>query len=615
MAERISKQTIEELRARNDIEEVVGSYLELKRVGSSLKALCPFHKEKTPSFHVNTQRQIFHCFGCGVGGDVFRFVMMYEGVDFPTALRLLAERCGMRLAFEESPSPAGPRKDVLYQVLDQAATLYQRTLREHRSASAARAYLAERAIDDDAIDAFRIGYAPNIAGALERWSRKAGIPPELLEAVGLLARSDRDGSSYERFRDRVMFPIADEMGRTIGFSGRALDATAPAKYLNSPETTVFHKNRVLFALDKARQEMVARRVGILCEGQIDAIRCHRAGIANVVASQGTAITESHAQLLRRYVDDVVLVLDADRAGQDAAIRSAEVILSTGLSVRIATLPQGEDPDSLVRKQGADSLRALVEAASPLVDFQVRILASREDITTDAGRQRAVQAVLSSIARVPGAVQQDAMLRQLAHRVFVAEHILREDLRRLRRGRPAASAEAPAPVRTDIPTVEAELLALMAADPEVLDLARRYLPAHCYTHDDCRRLADHLYRDGNRPDWSLTAAVAEASEDCQRLAARIQMGPRRLVGEDATTGRVGRDLILCLRRRHLEQRRHDLRQRAMEAAGPEQERLTTAFQQLSMDIHQLRQGWDESLPLLELDDLADTHTEKKPDAGT
>lgn len=614
----ISKQVIEELRARCDIEEVIGSYLELKRAGSALKALCPFHKEKTPSFHVNPQRQIFHCFGCGAGGDVFRFVMEYEGVDFPTALRLLAERCGMRLAFDEAPaSPGGPAKDVLYRVLDQAATLYQRTLLEHDSAAEARAYLARRQIDASAIERFRIGYAPNIRGALDRWSDKAGLSMESLEGAGLVAQSDRDGSRYERFRDRVMFPIADEMGRIIGFSGRALDPAIPAKYVNSPETPVFHKNRVLFALDKARHTMVADRVGILCEGQIDAIRCHQAGIANVVASQGTAVSDHHARLLRRYADEVILVLDADRAGQDAAIRSAEVFLAAGLTARIAALPPGEDPDSLILGQGADALLTLVRDAKPLVDFQVQVLSDRGDLSTDAGKNRAVQAVLSSIARIPGAVQQDTMLRQLSQRVFIAEHVLRDDLRRLRRGRPPSAADAPThpPQQQGPPPVEVQILELMAVEPEVLELARLYLPAPCFTHPDCRRLAQELLHQGGHPDWSLTAAATEESDDCQRLAARIQMGPRRLVGEDATPGRVGKDLILHLRRQHLEERRGDLRRRAMQADGPDQDRLTAAFQQLSLDIHQLRQGWDQALPLLELDHPEFTPHQKKPDAGT
>lgn len=602
MADWISKATIEELRARNDIQDVVGSYLDLKRAGSALKALCPFHKEKTPSFQVNPQRQIFHCFGCGMGGDVFRFVMEYEGVDFPTALRLLADRSGMALSFEDgAPSTSGPRKDVLFKVLDKAASMFHQTLLRHSSAGAAREYLAGRELDAEAIAAFRIGYAPNIRGALESWGRQAGVSTEAMESAGLLARSDRDGSLYERFRDRVMFPITDEMGRTIGFSGRVMDKSVAAKYVNSPETPVFHKNRVLFALDKARHAMVEGRVGIVCEGQIDAIRCHQAGFANVVASQGTAISEFHARLLNRYADEVVLVLDSDRAGQDAAVRSAEVFLAAGLTARIAALPPGEDPDSLIRSQGPDALRGLVQDAKPLVDFFLGVLGATEDLTTETGRNRAVKAVLESIGRIPGAVQRDTMLRQLSRGLYIPEHVLRDDLGRRRRGRQTTTQEPPRPPpEAEAPTTEMELLELLASAPDARTLVGQYLPLQCLTNSDAQLIAEHLLTHDDDPGGSLTAAVAEASATCQRLAARIQMGPRRLVGDEATPERVTRDLILCLRRQALERQRDDLRIRAGQASGAEQDRLTASYQQLSMDIHQLRQGWDASLPILELD---------------
>ena len=451
-----SKQTIEEVRARSDIVDVVGSHVELKRAGSSWKALCPFHKEKTPSFHVNPQRQIFHCFGCDAGGDVFRFTMDYEGVDFPTAIRLLADRGGMHIREEEGgPEPKGPPKDRIYRVLDQAATLYHRALKESDKAAAARTYLAKRQLEGEPLEQFRIGYAPDQRGAIQRWADKKEISSELLEAAGLLARGER-GDWYERFRDRLMFPIQDEMGRVIGFSGRTLsDRRDIAKYINSPETPVFQKSRVFFAMDRARKPVAECRTAIICEGQIDAIRCHVAGLGNVVASQGTAMTENHARLIKRYADSLVLLLDADTAGQEAAIRSAEVFLGAGLNVRVAALPAGEDPDSLVLNQGADALRTIVDQARSIVEFQWRILEVREDLGDPAAHERAVQSVLHTVSSAATLVQQEELVREMRRVTYLRENRLLEDLRRNHRrrapaqvvesrGEPAEAATAPPP---------------------------------------------------------------------------------------------------------------------------------------------------------------------------
>ena len=604
MAERISKEMIEELRARCDVVAVIGSYIELKRSAGTYKALCPFHKERTPSFHVHTARQTYKCFGCGAAGDVFQFVMEYEGVDFPTALRLLAERVNFRLQFEAGPAKPrqGPPKDVLYKTMDQAAALYHRVLNEHPSAAAARAYLARRQLDAETVQSFRLGYAPDIRDGMLKWGRQAGIQEDVLLGCGLIGRTEA-GACYDRFRDRLMFPITDAMGRTIGFSGRILDDQAQAaKYLNSPETALFYKSRVFYALDKARPGIVDAGVAIICEGQIDAIRCHAAGIRNVVASQGTALTESHAELIKRFAGEVVLVLDADPAGQNAAVRSAEAFIAAGLIVRIAALPTGEDPDSLILGRGRDALLDLVGSARSVVDFQIDLLEAAGEAATPSGRQRVIRSVLETIRGIPSAVEQDRLLRQLAQRYFVAEHLLREDLKRLRGRRTAV--EAPPVQRAAHPAAEQTLIELMAESAEVVDLVKTYLPPEDFSDPDCRRIAEALAgRDPDDLTWDLMDVLRESDvgDECRRLAAAIQMTPPKLQGDEATPETAARDVILHLRRKAVERQRIDLRRQAEGASGPEQERLIMACQQLSVDLNQLKQGWEAALPVLELHD--------------
>ena len=433
----ISKETIEEVRARCSIVEVVGAYLpQLRRRGSTYKCNCPFHQEKTPSFTVNDARQIFHCFGCGAGGDVFRFVMDYEKVDFVTAIGILAERAGVEVKYEGGQKPEqGGNKDVLYRLHSDAAAFYHRMLIDSPDAAEARRYLEERDLPSDLIKQFQIGYAPNGWEGLISRALKKGYKVDQLEAAGLAVPSERGGkaSHYDRFRNRIMFPICDQLGRVIGFSGRIMNkAEKGAKYVNSPETLLFRKNRVLYAFDKARKAIVDSRQAIVVEGQIDAIRCHQAGLANVVASQGTALTENHARLIKRYADEVVLVLDADAAGIKAAMASSEIFIAHELSVRVVTLPEKEDPDSLIRKSGAEALATLVKAAPGALDFLVEASRKQEDMATEAGRMRVVQAAMHLISQCPSAARRDPMIHRAADLLHISPLALSQDLRRAQR---------------------------------------------------------------------------------------------------------------------------------------------------------------------------------------
>lgn len=598
----ISRQQLDEIRDRVDIVDLIGSYIQLKRAGTAFKALCPFHREKTPSFTVSPTRQTFHCFGCGAGGDAFKFVMLHENVEFPEAIRLLAQRAGVVLQQDDAARGEDARKDVLYKMHAEAATFFQEILKQSRSAEAARDYLRERRLGPDLIDAFGIGYAPSIDDLIRTWGSKRGYDDAALEQGGLLAR-DESGRAYDRFRERVMFPVRDLSGRVIAFSGRILPGDPRgSKYLNSPETPIFRKSRVLYAMDRARKAMLDSRTAVLCEGQIDVIRCHASGVENAVAGLGTALTEEHARLLKRNADNVVLLMDADSAGQTSAIRSAGIFLQGELAVQVATLPPGEDPDSLVVKEGPEALQRIVRETIPLVSFQVRVLAGREDLRTEAGLRRAVRAVVETIRNAGPGVQQDQLFREASRELGFPEDKLRLEMDRLR-GRPASPvepADVAAPASEPAPPEERDLLRLLLHHPDTADLIARYLTPDVMTHTACRELTGLLLAHAAGQIEDLAAAAREAGESCVALLAETEAEQPRFVGADDPEGRAAKDIILVLRRRAAERRRRELVAEREKAAPDVASRLSHEIAQLVHDISTYKSGWDKALPLLDLD---------------
>ncbi len=606
MAGIIPKEQIEEVRVRADIVDVISAYVPLKRAGGSLKGLCPFHKEKTPSFNVDPRRQIFRCFGCDKGGDVFRFLMEYENVDFPTAVRLLADRVGVRIQADRSERrPEGPDKRTLLNVLEEAAQWYHQTLLNEAAAGAARAYLNERALQDTSVENFRIGYAPSQRGALLRWAKEKGFGQDLLLAVGLLAESDRGPEPYERFRDRLMFPICDEVGRVVGFSGRMMNPEVrAAKYVNSPETALFRKSNILFALDRAKNAMLEARTALLCEGQIDAIRCHEAGVLNAVATQGTALTASHARLLRRHADEVVIVLDADAAGEAAAVRSAEAFLEVGLAVQIAALPPGEDPDSLIVKQGAQAFQEVVAGAVSVIRFQVQRFERKGDLASDAGRQRAAKALIEVISHAENEVQKEMLIEEAARELGLLPAALRAGLARTRTPysleRSTEVVARPEPT-TVYPPEEIGLLDLLLHHPEVTPLVRDHLPIGHFTHPDCRQIADCLLApESDGPDGLLRELDSrDADEACTQLAIRLQTDPSKVRGIEFSTEEAAKDTLLRLWRKYFEAERRRVQQEIRQAEGEARKQLLMESKQLTEDISRMRQGWALAEPILEL----------------
>ncbi len=595
MAGMISKSVLDDIRFRCDIVDVIDSYITLPRKGTVIKTLCPFHKEKSPSFSVNRQRQMFHCFGCGAGGDVFKFVMLYEHTDFPGAIQILAEKAGVTLQYEKG---AGPSEDkaVLLTINEEASAFYHKCLLQSPDAQPAREYLKKRQINSEVAVDFMIGYAPEKRDFIIDWARQKNYPLAKLELAGLVGKREEDGGShpyYDRFRGRVMFPIRNEQGRIVGFSGRTLLQDAKtAKYVNSPETPLFRKSHILYALDRARRDIVETREAIICEGQIDVIRCHQAGFKTAVAAQGTAFTEDHARMIKRYADGVVLVFDSDNAGRNAALKASVMFMQAGLAVRVASLPQGEDPDSLILKQGANAFAEALSRAVPAIDFQLNLLLTQEDIRTEIGMMQACKSVLATISQSPNAVQRDVLIQTAARRLGVSAAALQVELRPLLKNQAQREATTPPKPPDSRPSNEVLLTEHLGAAPSLITLLELYLPVTMITDPLCRRLIEAL-RDSQHNGGDVMQLIAER-DDAERslscFAAQVLSAPAK-TGSDGTHKEAVESLILGFWRAELQRRRGALEQQSQSAAD-ELTRDETMAQasQLTTDLKRL-QRWE------------------------
>jgi len=433
----IPSETIEQIAAANDIVEVIGSYFPLKRAGSNFKALCPFHQEKTPSFTVSPGRQTFHCFGCGAGGSVFRFVMDYEHTDFPAAVRKLATRAGITVVEKRAAGDEDRRYEArrtLLKLHADAADWFHENLLKRDVGEPARKYLKERGITAEVAKHWQLGYAPDEWDALGSWARTQGYHTRDLITSGLAKTRDDEGgapvessNAYDRFRGRIMFPIRNDVGEVIAFSGRLLkNEEGAAKYLNSPETPLFRKGSVLFGLDKTKRALIEANCAVVCEGQLDLISLFEAGITNVVAPQGTAFTENQARVLRRFVNEVVLCFDADAAGQKAAERSLDALLQNDLIVRVAEMPAGEDPDSLVRREGKESFEKRVAGARDFFDYWIE----RETAGVDLGSLGAKMQLARSLAETVSRVRDPLMRGEVVNKVSARLGVTAQDFQSL-----------------------------------------------------------------------------------------------------------------------------------------------------------------------------------------
>lgn len=528
----LSGDVKDEIRRRTDIVALVSAHATLKKTGRYYKGLCPFHQEKTPSFHVDPERGLFHCFGCGKGGDIFDFVMLTANLTFTEAARELARRAGVVLDTSPEAARRASEREQVLRALDAALGYYSAALAASTPAARkARAYLERRGLVSEIVQQFQLGYAPPGWDGLLSALRAKGYVPDVLERAGLVqARSDGEGY-FDIFRERLIFPIQDLQDRTVAFGGRALDDAQPT-YLNSRETVAFAKGRTLYALNRGRDAIRELGESLVVEGYMDALACHQFGFRQAVASLGTALTSDQVALLRRFAPRVVLVYDSDQAGEAATERGLTLFEEAEVSARVAVLPAGDDPDAFLRTRGPDAFRRLVAEAVPMFDYRLERAARRHDPGTREGKVGMADEMLTVIQSVPNPVRRAEYLRALAERLALPEDALRQRLRaRERRGRGPGGRETGAVTPTsDRAREEAErlLLHMMVAEPPRRAAIAQTLAANSFVNPAHQRLAAALL---GAPAAEVGALREQLDDEAAGLLTRLAFEPPPVTDRD------------------------------------------------------------------------------------
>jgi DNA primase len=586
----ISPATLERIRAASDIVDIIGAHLPLKKAGANFTALCPFHKEKSPSFNVNPHKQIFHCFGCHKGGDVFTFVKEYENIGFVDAVRRLAERAKIPLEFDQNPAAQESRhlKDQLLDIHEQLTTRWQNCLASEAAGQLARDYLAKRGVSADAIKLFRIGAAPELWDDTVNWAKSKNFDLATVEQAGLIIKKEETGRHYDRFRGRLMFPICDEQGRVIGFSGRVLSGDEKtAKYVNSPETPIFTKSKIFFGLDKSKRAILDTGFAIICEGQLDLIACFTNGVQNIVAPQGTAFTEQHARIIKRYANEVVLCFDSDNAGQNAIVRSLDHLLASGLAVRVAVVPAPHDPDSFIKVSGGEAFRKLVESAEGFFDYFLNRLCATNEINSDKGRLVILKSMAESVHKTGNSVLIDTYAQKTALRLGVPPESVRAEFKKnpapqvAPRESEEKSFESAEPVAETAPPspTEFELMELLLLHEDLVATASLNLDANWISHPHVRQIVRLRLAAQEHETWHNLTEFLDRCESSEQ---------RNLITEAVTANRNFRnpetrlaDMTLKLRNQFLDRQIGALTQKISQPQTPDDEKVSLLREQMKL----------------------------------
>ncbi|MFA4818654.1 MAG: DNA primase [Patescibacteria group bacterium] len=549
-----SSDVIQQIKARLDIIDVVGEYVRLKQAGQNWKGLCPFHNEKTPSFMVSRERQIWHCFGCNSGGDIFEFIQRLESMDFPEALEMLARRAQVTLD-KVSPAESSQRLRLLH-ALEKAQMFFQEQLLKSSLAQTVRAYLRERQITDDSINTFGIGYSLPEWDKLSNYLRQQGFTINELVAAGLALKSERGPGIYDRFRERLMFPIADAQNRIVGFGGRVLTAEAKeAKYINSPQGPAYNKSFLVYNLNRAKSYIKEAGYAVLVEGYMDVIGVWQAGTKNVVATSGTALTPDQIKLIKRYTNEIRIAFDADLAGRSASERGIDLALQAEMEVKVIILPFGKDPDECARQDTA-AWQAAVAQALPIVDYAFKTVLKEVDVATREGKKVAANRLLKAISKLPDPVEQDYYLKQLARVISTDELALRQKFAQLTPTKNTAVESAATPLpNIDRPRLMSErLLALLIKFKRDWNELMANLPFEMLAGKDLSELYKRLMIYYNKvQDFDIDEFRSElwAEADLVRqFDALGMMGERDFADYDETAAvKEAQNLLIQLRRHY------------------------------------------------------------------
>lgn len=609
----ISPEILEQVRAKIDLVELVRTYLpDLRRSGRNFKVLCPFHSEKTPSFVVNPEKSIFHCFGCGVGGDIFSFLMQMENITFSEAVRKLAKRCGVEIKEEVTNGrlrEINREKSLLYQLYEESSCIFHQYLAESDEANPVRKYLNKRGISEETVKSFRLGYAPVRDKILRENLEKKGYSLEQLIKSGLFGFSETQGKHYSLFRGRLIFPIFDTQGRVIAFGGRileeAMDSTSQLsngithspKYLNSPETLIFSKSKALYGLAQAIKIIRSENQAIMCEGYFDVLIMHQVGIRNAVASLGTALTKEQVQILQRYTNRVLLIFDSDRAGVEAMERSGEnlvglgktiagglslkdieIPIETGLEMKVVLLPGQCDPDEILQTEGEIFFLNLIKEAKELFEFQIEQTINRRGISSQQDRIALAKEILPLITKVRDTLEEQARLRYLARRLDLDEGLLNAEVRRLRKKSKETSFLEVSNIVSGSP--EEELLSLLLQDPKLISLVVNKINSEDFSYPRCVRLAEVIFELNEKltPSYLLDLFGEENNSWITKLVCQEKQWQDK--------EKVALGLVFTIQRRRQEQRWKNLQEEIksmLEGGMPLDQKKYEEYQQLTKTL--------------------------------
>ncbi|HHV79304.1 MAG TPA: DNA primase [Firmicutes bacterium] len=509
-------QAVEEIKSRVDIVNVIGEYVRLKKAGRNYVGLCPFHSEKTPSFTVSPERQMFYCFGCHEGGDVFTFLMKRENMSFAEAVEVLAGRLGIKVERSQQERSRADERELLFALLERAQAHFSRNF--NQAAGKVIAYVEKRGVTREVARRFGLGYSLPEWEAFYSEERRLGTPKELLLSSGLVVQND-SGGIYDRFRDKLMFPIFDLRGRVIGFGARSLDGSEP-KYINSPESPIFKKGNALYGMNLAHVQIREVGVAILVEGYMDVIACHQFGFANAVATLGTALTQAQARTLAAMAEKVVIAYDADNAGLAATLRGAEVFSELGCELAVAEIPKGKDPDEFIRAYGADAFRDVIEHALPYIEFRFKLACAGKDLSQPEGRLAAANEVKKILVGVENVVERELYARSFSERLGIPQGLLSlEVARSLRHKKPLRSNNSAEQSITKLDEktttlyrAEKTLVELLIQRPDLAPGIKEKLGGIVFENAIFRKIAEKIFELVETGQYKSVSQVMEYADD-------------------------------------------------------------------------------------------------------
>jgi DNA primase len=602
MALFIPTEKISEIQGTLNISDVVSDYVPLKQTGKNLIGLCPFHHEKTPSFTVNVEKQIYKCFGCGEGGTIFNFLMKQEGITFPEAVKVLADKANIRINdFNTREGHKGT--SVLYEANEQATSFFSEMLLKTNEGKGSRDYLSSRLINDDSIRKFRLGYSPNRWNSMVNKSKDWNISTQVLENAGLILKRQASGF-YDRFRNRLMFPIFDFQNRPVGFGARVLDNSLP-KYLNSPETPIFNKSKSFYGINLAKNSIIKNRKILLMEGYTDVIMAHQCGIDWSIAILGTALTREHVRLLRRYCDKAILVFDADTAGQKSSERNLDIFIEEDFDVSVVLLPENYDPYDFLVKKGAKEFLEQVEKAYDFFSFKIKLSESKWDMSSVSGKASAIDDILSTAVKIPNILKRELTIKRIAEEMSIEESDLRKHLKKDQPGRNQLynkkSDTLNKPKTNAVQTIERTLLGIMISRNDLIKKVESDIGFDSFSNEKLRNIAvkmSEIYSQKGQVKLSDIFPMLDATELSRDLIDTISK--QSTLEECTTTGqaqnseKVLNECIRFVKKRKTKEELKQTKKRMLVLdksidSTQEADKLLTRFHKKNIDFHSLRES--------------------------